>query len=503
MSNKRLPSIVLSSLLQVLLNDEQLLSLSKLNISHLTLDSREVCQGSLFVALNGAQTDGRRFCNKAIELGASAILSELECSDNHIEWHQTGVPIIHVSQLSSHLSHIASIFYQRPQDNLILLGITGTNGKTTVTQLICQWLTLLGKKAYSMGTLGNGLIDDLKPSQNTTLNAIDLIKHLAIARDANAQYLVMEVSSHGLSLDRLKSLHFAVAAFTNLSQDHLDFHGDMASYASAKQQLFTTKYCDKAVLNGSDKVAQAWNEQWPSEIELSAFNQPLTNAKHYMLANNVHFDHSGISADIESSFGQGILNSSLLGQFNLDNLLTALNTLCLAGFDFEKLVHLAPTLQAVPGRMEVFSNQNSPTVVVDYAHTPDALEKALLALRLHCQGKLSVVFGCGGDRDNSKRALMAKAAEQFADTVYFTQDNSRSESAQQIFNDMLSGISQPERITIEADRTTAIELALSHSTSQDMILLAGKGHEDYQILNGQTVDYDERALAKKLVQAYL
>ena len=313
----------------------------------------------------------------------------------------------------------------------------------------------------------------------------------------------MEVSSHGLSLDRLKSLHFAVVAFTNLSQDHLDFHGDMASYASAKQQLFTTQYCEKAVLNGSDKVAQAWSEQWPSEIELSAFNQPLINAKYHMLANNVHFDNSGISADIESSFGQGVLKSSLLGQFNLDNLLTALNTLCLAGFDFGQLVHLAPTLQAVPGRMEVFSNQNSPTVVVDYAHTPDALEKALIALRLHCQGKLSVVFGCGGDRDNSKRALMAKAAEQFADTVYFTQDNSRSESAQQIFNDMLSGISQPELITIEADRTTAIELALSNSSSQDMVLLAGKGHEDYQILNGKTIDYDERALANKLVQAYL
>ncbi|MDP2561457.1 UDP-N-acetylmuramoyl-L-alanyl-D-glutamate--2,6-diaminopimelate ligase [Psychrobium sp. 1_MG-2023] len=482
--------------------------LNGISVNAITLDSRQVSAGSLFVALNGAQTDGRLYIDKAIDLGASAVLSEAQSDDNkdaeiiNISYRE-GIAIIHVTHLSHLLSEIASRFYDHPQRQLKLIGVTGTNGKTTVTQLISQWLELLGHKPYSMGTLGNGFNGHLADSPNTTLNPIDLIAHLASARDGGADYVVMEVSSHGLELGRVSALHFDATAFTNLTQDHLDFHGDMASYAKAKQQLFSANYTDKAALNANETIVTEWLAQWDNAVELSLFNQGQTDQSSYLEATNVVYSNHGIKADIQSSFGQGQLNSQLLGAFNLDNLLTALNVLCLLEFSLDKLLVIAPKLSAVAGRMEVFHQAKSPSVVVDYAHTPDALEKALLALRVHCQGQLVVVFGCGGDRDQTKRPLMARAAEQYADKVYITQDNSRSESPEIIFSHVLAGIQQRDAIVVEYDRVRAVSQAVHAAGSEDIVLLAGKGHEDYQLINGQRISYDERALANELVKAYI
>lgn len=518
-----MPNKTLNTLLKGIIDDQVLSTLPKVLIDNIELDSRLITKNGLFVALNGAQTDGRLYIESAIKQGAVAILVDvsdgtLDCtSDSSLssslssaldanKLNNNDIPVIEIINLNRHLSDIASRFYNFPQNDLSLIGITGTNGKTTVNQLIGQWLTLLGKKVYCMGTLGNGLYDQLIDSPNTTLNAIDLIAHLAKAKDLNADYVVMEVSSHGLSLDRVKSLHFEVAAFTNLSQDHLDFHGTMQAYSDAKLQLFTPEYSSKIVLNGSDSVAKSWISQWQENkrnVELCCFNGMNTFAKCNINAADVIYSNKGISGSLVINEHVYKLQTKLLGAFNLDNLLTALGCMHSAGFDIEELVSTMTALSPVMGRMEVFANDKSPSVVVDYAHTPDALKQALLALRLHCTGRLWVVFGCGGDRDNSKRPLMASMAEKYADKVIFTQDNSRSEDPSVIFSQMLQGINSKDAITIEYERKTAIKYAIENADVSDIVLLAGKGHENYQILQSGRIDYDERALALETVDNLL
>jgi len=502
---------MLNKALKVLLTDivdEHVLStLSEISISNIELDSRLIMNNGLFVALNGAQTDGRLYIESAIKQGAVAILVDadetLDTSQlNNNQLENNNVPIIQVVNLNSHLSDIASRFYNYPQNDLSLIGITGTNGKTTVNQLIGQWLTLLGKKVYCMGTLGNGLYDQLIDSPNTTLNALDLIAHLAKAKELNAEYVVMEVSSHGLSLDRVKALHFDIAAFTNLSQDHLDFHGSMQAYSDAKLQLFTPEYSNKFVLNGNDDVAKSWMKNWQEKqdnVDLCCFNQSNDLANVNINAIDVVYSNKGINGSLVINDHVYKLESKLLGMFNLDNLLTALSCMYSAGFAIEKLVSTMAILNPVMGRMEVFTNDKSPCVVVDYAHTPDALKQALLSLRVHCTGYLWVVFGCGGDRDNTKRSLMASMAEQYADKVIFTQDNSRNETPSIIFSQMLDGIKNKDAITIEYERMTAVQNAIQNADINDIVLLAGKGHENYQILQSGRIDYDERAFALKTV----
>lgn len=493
----------LHQMLRSVVSEELLSQIEPLNVQAITLDSRCVTSGGLFVALGGANTDGRLYIDAAIEKGAVAVLCELDNGRGAYVELSHSTPIIYIPNLALRLSHIASEFYQHPQNEMVLIGITGTNGKTTVTQLICQWLEKLGHTTYSMGTLGNGLTGQLVESPNTTLNAIDLMANLANAKQLGAQYVVMEVSSHGIELGRVDALTFDISAFTNLSQDHLDFHGNMESYADAKKQLFSAKFSKQAVLNGNDNIAFAWAQDWHYENPLSSYNQKLPHANDFVLANDVIYSTDGISAVIDASFGQGQLNAKLLGQFNLDNLLCAINVLCLAGFELAQVLKIAPSLASIPGRMEVFQHGNSPTVVVDYAHTPDALTQTIKALRRHCQGKLSVLFGCGGDRDNSKRPLMAQAASANADSLIVTQDNSRSEPFEQILTHIMTGFTTTENIVIEENRAKAVKLAVSNAKFGDIVLLAGKGHENYQIIGNQCLDYDERALAKSLVEAYL
>jgi len=492
----------LSTLLSDVINAELMAQLDDVTVSGITLDSRQVKTGDLFVALNGATTDGRHYIDVAIAQGATVVLCELsDASVSTIEYRGQ-IPVINIVNLSLCLSGIASEFYQHPQRHLKLIGVTGTNGKTTVTQIIAQWLEKLGHRTYCMGTLGNGLTGALVESPNTTLNAIDLIANIARAKSLAADYVVMEVSSHGLELGRVSGLTFDIAAFTNLSQDHLDFHGDMASYARAKKQLFSVQYSKQSVLNGNDEIALQWAQEWQYDNALSSFNQKLPHASQYVMAKNINYSSDGIDAVIDSSFGEGTLHSKLLGQFNVDNLLCAINVLCLSGFSLANILALAPEIDSIAGRMEVFQQGESPTVVVDYAHTPDALSQTIIALRRHCTGQVTVMFGCGGDRDSSKRSLMAQAAEQLADSLIITQDNSRSEQFSDILADMKTGLLDSTAVQVEADRTTAVKLAIASATFGDIVLLAGKGHEDYQIIDNQRIDYNERLLAKTCVESY-
>jgi len=493
--------MLLSELLSGLLPEAELAKLEQIKINGLSLDSRTLCEGWLFVALNGSLSDGRIYSAGALKQGASAVLSELTADQSsYVELTDAGF-IVHVADLVAQLSRLAGIFYRQPSNKLTLIGVTGTNGKTTVTQLIAQWLELLGHRTYTLGTLGNGFIKQLEPSINTTLNAIDVQRHLAQAVTAGATYAVMEVSSHGLALDRVEDLVFDVAAFTNLSRDHLDFHGDMAQYAAAKQMMFSAKYCVKAVLNGQDPMTKQWLKQWDPQVEVSCFNQRMPDVEDYLVATDVQYHSGGIRATVATATSQqqGQLDCQLLGAFNLENILAALNVLTSAGFALNNLLALAPQLMPVAGRMEAFTRVGHPTVVVDYAHTGDALVKALQALRVHCDNELVVMFGCGGDRDQGKRPLMAAAAEQYADKVIFTQDNSRSEPPQLIIDQMFAGIKAPAAITVELTRTKAVQLAVNNAQVNDIVLLAGKGHEDYQLLGDQRLDYDERVWAQQVL----
>lgn len=465
-------------------------------VSELELDSRKVQPGTTFVALVGHVVDGRKFIASAIEKGANAVIAQA-CD---VKAHGTidiidDIPVVYLDALDKCLSEIAGQLYTYP--DMKLIGVTGTNGKTTITQLIAQWIGLVGSKAAVMGTTGNGFLDDLKEAANTTGNAVEIQHTLAALAEQQAQYTALEVSSHGLIQGRVKSLSFAAGVFTNLSRDHLDYHGTMEEYANAKLTLFTQHQCDQAIINVDDEVGAAWAKQLTNAIAVSL--APTTEFEHALWASQVAYAESGITIRFDGQFGEGTLHAPLIGEFNAANLMLAFATLLSLGFDKSDLLATAAQLQPVLGRMELFQAENRAKVVVDYAHTPDALEKALQALRVHCDGQLWAIFGCGGDRDAGKRPMMAEIAERLGDKVVLTDDNPRSEDPVFIVKDMLAGLSKPAEAIVQHDRFKALSYALENAASQDIILLAGKGHEDYQIRNGETIHYSDRESAMQLL----
>jgi UDP-N-acetylmuramoyl-L-alanyl-D-glutamate--2,6-diaminopimelate ligase len=479
------------------------------SINGLTLDSRDVKAGGLFVALPGHKVDGRVFIPQAIQAGASAILIHTDNSDEHgrVDRLQYTVPLVYFSQLSRQLSAVAAQFYLPNSQSLSLIGITGTNGKTSVSQIIAQIVHLLGHQAAVMGTLGNGLWGQLVDSGNTTADAVTVMRQLGAFVAQGAELCAMEVSSHGLVQGRVEAAPFNIVVFTNLSRDHLDYHGDMDNYAAAKKRLFQFPSVQHGVINLDDTVGAKWLTELANPKNKSFSIQANTTADFYCDA--IQYHDAGVTAtlhftDIDSGRPlSGTLSSPLLGAFNLSNLVAAISVLYLQGMAMASILAVLPQLIPVAGRMERFSSVNKATLVVDYAHTPDAIEQALKALKLHCKGTLWCVFGCGGDRDKGKRALMAQAAEQYADKVMITSDNARSEDPQAIINDILQGISQPQNVLTEVDRIQAITHVVSLAQADDIVLLAGKGHETYQEVAGERIDYDERALAFKLSQETL
>jgi UDP-N-acetylmuramoyl-L-alanyl-D-glutamate--2,6-diaminopimelate ligase len=479
------------------------------SINGLTLDSRDVKAGGLFVALPGHKVDGRVFIPQAIQAGAAAILIHTDNSDEHgrVDRLQYTVPLVYFSQLSRQLSAVAAQFYLPNSQSLSLIGITGTNGKTSVSQIIAQIVHLLGHQAAVMGTLGNGLWGQLVDSGNTTADAVTVMRQLGEFVAQGAELCAMEVSSHGLVQGRVEAAPFNIVVFTNLSRDHLDYHGDMDNYAAAKKRLFQFPSVQHGVINLDDTVGAKWLTELANQKNKSFSIQANTTADFYCDA--IQYHDAGVTAtlhftDIDSGRPlSGTLSSPLLGAFNLSNLVAAISVLYLQGMAMASILAVLPQLIPVAGRMERFSSVNKATLVVDYAHTPDAIEQALKALKLHCKGTLWCVFGCGGDRDKGKRALMAQAAEQYADKVMITSDNARSEDPQAIINDILQGISQPQNVLTEVDRIQAITHVVSLAQADDIVLLAGKGHETYQEVAGERIDYDERALAFKLSQETL
>jgi len=464
----------------------------ELTVNTLIIDSRKVQAGDCFVAVNGHALDGRRFISNALKSGATAVLKDADnqAEHGHIDYVDQ-VPIISFFGLNQALSALADNFYQSPSQQLKLIGVTGTNGKSTITQIIANWVTLLAGKAGVMGTIGNGLFDQLVEAENTTGSGLDVQAEIAKQLQQGAELCAMEVSSHGLIQGRVNALDFDVALFTNLTRDHLDYHGDMDAYADAKKILFQGAVKHK-ILNVDDAYGLAWAQQWPDAIQFSVQQDLSANSGAFLYCNDLSFDTGGFSCELNTSWGQGTLQCSLIGQFNASNVVAACASLLALGYDFDALLRVAPKLTAVCGRMELFKQAGLAACVVDYAHTPDALEKALQALRVHCEGKLWCIYGCGGDRDTGKRPLMAQVAEQFADMAVITDDNPRTESAAAIVADMLAGLANPDTVEIIHDRRQAIHWAMSQSDHNDIILVAGKGHEDYQIIGVDKHHYSDR-----------
>ncbi|MBS0848465.1 UDP-N-acetylmuramoyl-L-alanyl-D-glutamate--2,6-diaminopimelate ligase [Citrobacter sp. JGM124] len=470
-------------------------------LREMTLDSRTAAAGDLFVAIVGHKADGRRYIPQAIAQGVAAVIAEAEgeAQDGEVR-HMHGVPVIYLSQLSQRLSALAGRFYGEPSQAMRLVAVTGTNGKTTTTQLLAQWAQLLGETSAVMGTVGNGLLGQVVAAENTTGSAVDVQHELDHLLAQGATFGAMEVSSHGLVQHRVAALHFAASVFTNLSRDHLDYHGTMENYAAAKWLLFSEHECGQAIINADDEVGRQWLSRLPDAVAVSMDNHIQPDcAGRWVAATGVDYHDGGATVHFSSSWGDGQLNSRLVGPFNVSNLLLALATLLALGYSLNALQETAARLEPVCGRMEVFRTPGRPTVVVDYAHTPDALEKALAAARLHCQGKLWCVFGCGGDRDKGKRPLMGAIAEQYADVAVVTDDNPRTEDPAAIVEDILAGMLNAGVAHVIQGRAEAVTHVIMQAGENDMVLVAGKGHEDYQIVGNRRLDYSDRATVQALL----
>jgi len=492
-----------------------------IRVEGLTLDSREVNTRLAFVALKGHERDGRDFIPQAISLGARIILAQTDDSEAHgaMEMRDHSV-IISLYQLPTMLSALAAAFYDYPASKMVTVAVTGTNGKTSTVQMLTQLKDALGTRSASIGTLGSSVHEGdntqwkMTPAANTTPDAIRLQYVLAEFVQSEVCHTALEASSHALVQGRLSKVKTDIAVFTNLTRDHLDYHGSMDEYGKAKRLLLEQPGLETVVLNVNDiesenwakyltdngkNIARIWTGFEPSSNGISSHKQPQDR---HCFATKVSYHSSGIRFELVSSWGTAPVDVALFGAFNVSNVLSAMACLFAQNERFEDVVQVVNRLKPVPGRMEVFPVDGSANVIVDYAHTPDALEQVLSSAKEHTKGKVWCVFGCGGDRDKGKRPLMGAAAENHADVIVITTDNSRSESPECIASEIKAGLQHPDKAIEQADRELAIRYCLDRSHENDIIVVAGKGHEDYQIIGTQQTDYNERTVVARLQQEY-
>ena len=458
-------------------------------VTSITANSRQVQPGALFLAYPGQHSDGRRYIADAIARGAHSVMWEKDGFDWQPAWqvNQLAVP-----QLAAQAGEIASAFYQQPSQQMWCIGVTGTNGKTTVTHWLAQAYRYLGDKAAVIGTLGNGVPGALQATQNTTPGAVDLQALLAGFVTEAVQVTAMEVSSHALDQGRVNGMAFAVAVLTNLTRDHLDYHQTMDAYRAAKRKLFDWPTLQTSVINADDAFGAALI------AELRAADKPVLSyglQQGDVRALRVRPDATGFDLDLQTPDGNASLRLPAIGQFNVYNGLAVLACLLSQAVPLDRALQALAAVVPVAGRMQALGGHGQPTVVVDYAHTPDALEKALLSLKPQCQGMLVCVFGCGGDRDPGKRAEMGRVAGQLADRVVLTSDNPRSESAQLIVDMIRQGVQVADetKVSVVLDRAAAIAAAIATAAPGDVVLVAGKGHEDYQECNGVRTAFSDAA----------
>lgn len=477
-------------------------------ITHLVTDSRQVKQGDTFVAYPGEKTDGRQFIAQAIALGANAIIWDA----HHFKWNQAWqIPNLAVTDLRAYAGEIAAQVYGHPAEKLWMVGVTGTNGKTSCSQWIAQSFSALGRKAALIGTLGNGFATELQATINTTPDAVSVHGLLAEYIQQGAQVVAMEVSSHALEQGRVNGVNYDVALLTNLSRDHLDYHGDMTRYAAAKRRLFEWEKLKFAVLNLDDAFGSELAEQLQdAAVEViayglsdSALQQAERQGLRMVFGGDLQLNAHGSRMQVHSSWGRGELASTLLGRFNAENLLGSLAVLLVSDVPLADALNELSKRGAVAGRMQALGKPGQPAVIVDYAHTPDALEKVLQTLREITDaagGKLICVFGCGGDRDRGKRSMMGTVASKIADMSIVTSDNPRSENPAEIIAAIVSGMNG--NLHVIEDRAQAIALAINTALDADMVLIAGKGHEEYQEIKGVKYPFSDIEVAQRCLQSW-
>lgn len=474
-----------------------------ISISGLTLNTQQIQAGDLFIAIKGQHFDGRTYLQEAIAKGASAIICEAQGLNAFLATTSHAIPIIPVMDLDTLLGKLAKRFYGDPSKTLDVIGVTGTNGKTTSSYILAQALSRLKKPCGVLGTLGYGFIPHLTDCALTTPDAVSLQKYLYQMKNDGAKAVAMEVSSHGLMQNRVNAIDIKSALFTNLTQDHLDYHGTMEAYSRAKQKLFQFSSLQRAVINTDSPYAEKMLRAISHKIPVACYSlQPHMTSTTFkntlpICVKSLTQNHKGIVAELDTAWGEGILRSPLLGEFNVSNLLGVLGELCLQGFALEEALNALSFAMSAPGRMQRIGGIRTPQIIIDYAHTPDALEKSLKAARVHCERRLWCVFGCGGDRDKDKRSKMGHIAAQYADRIVITSDNPRTEEPSAIIEDIWQGVAaeQIEKVIKEIDRKNAIEYAIKHALPVDTILVAGKGHENYQIIGKELLPFSDAQVA--------
>lgn len=479
------------------------------DITAICYDSRKVVPGALFVAIEGMATDGHRFIADALQQGAAAIICEKPISADAL--------MIRVADSRAALARLACRFFGNPAEKMVMVGVTGTNGKTTVTYLLEQILKQAGKRPGVVGTINYRYADKIVDNPVTTPESLELQAILRLMADAGVTHVVMEVSSHALDLHRVDGCRYDLAIFTNLSQDHLDHHGDMAHYWGSKKRLFTEflkpedeSRLIRAVVNADDPKGQELNDNLAGSVLRTA-----TYGDGDVLPLGVIRDLAGIRGGIATPNGRIAFTSPLVGDFNLENILSAAGAALALGIPLATIGAGIDATPCVPGRLERIGANKQQKVFVDYAHTPDALQNAISALRTLTPARLITVFGCGGDRDTTKRPIMGEIAARLSDLAVVTSDNPRSEDPMAIINQVEQGVRrtgarrlsadsfnhnwQDKAYLVEPDRMTAIATAIRTAGSEDAVLIAGKGHETYQILADRTIHFDDREAARQVL----
>jgi len=473
-------------------------------VADITLDSRTAVRGGLFLACRGLKSHGIEYLDRALAAGVNAVAWEPAAgvATPTVPEH---VVLLAVPDLGRQLGRIADRFFEAPSMRLRIAGVTGTNGKTTSCWLLAQALDKVGWRGGYSGTLGFGPVNALKPSTHTTPDCISVHRLLSDLHAMGVRTLGMEVSSHALVQDRVDAVRFDTAVFTNLTRDHLDFHRTMDAYALAKARLFSLPGLEHRVINMGDITGRRIAESLPSSQLVTAFwigvGDYRQTCDSFVHGRVVRAGSAGLEIEFDSSWGSGTLRSRLLGEFNAENLLATLAVLQLWEVPLTQALQALGTSTAPAGRMETFRASGRPVVVVDYAHSPDSLAKALRAARKHCRGRLWCVFGCGGDRDPGKRPMMGAVAAELADEIILTDDNPRTEDPQRIIEQIAAGIDTDVPTRTIRERARAIATALGEAAADDIVLIAGKGHEELQIYGTVAQPFSDRAEVARILGA--
>ncbi len=472
---------------------------SAISINGLSIDSRFASVGDLFFALRGLQQHGLQYSQQAVDNGVAAIAWE---SSDEITPQDlpTSVPCVEIPNLQRKLGLISQRFYHNVSARMHVIGVTGTDGKTSVSQFIAQALQSLKLSCGVIGTLGYGIYPNFSNASHTTPDAVrthELLNDFYIDDVTNA---VIEASSHGLVQGRLNGIQFNTAVFTNLGRDHMDYHDSIEDYGNAKRLLFQSENLQNAVINIDDEFGLQLANEFSDQLKVITYSiqEDSVQSNSYIKATNFEFDSGATHFEIHSSWGNANVTTNLVGKFNVSNLLAVLGSLLAHDVVFDEAVCAIESVQTVPGRMEFIAN--SPAVVIDYAHTPQALTNVLKVLRENCMGELWCVFGCGGDRDQGKRKLMAEAVEQYADIAVLTDDNPRFEDPEAITNEVSSGFSSSYSYSLIHDRREAIHHAIHNAKQDDIVLIAGKGHEAVQLIQGKQLPFDDKKIANEVLQ---